>query len=382
MASAANGAVGSGHLRSSPGPARRSRRCGPGARRPTATAHSVSARVPSASWARHQRRDGGDVVVHRQQPAEMRDVPPRALGRGELAPRRCGDVIGQPEAGLVDAALLVEPAHRERPHGLEQPEARSSRRRPRRRRATSRPRAATPRRRRRRFEPDVSRRAATASSAVNGPAQQAEPVEQGRRRRSGSSRYDHSIVAARLRCRGSPRKRGRASTSTPSPRRARISAGSIVRVRAAASSIASGTPSRWRHKATTAASCSSAIDAPASRARSRNSRTESLSSVGSVGVRHSERAENDEGLGREVERGAARGEHGGDWQAPRRSAMASAAAAVTCSQLSTTKSAGRSDGEASRCLEGTETELTGDRTRHRVRRVDTGQVDARGRPSS
>ena len=32
--------------------------------------------------------------------------------------------------------------------------------------------------------------------------------------------------------------------------------------------------------------------------------------VGSVGVRHSERAENDEGLVREVEGGAARGEHG------------------------------------------------------------------------
>ncbi len=133
-----------------------------------------------------------------------------------------------------------------------------------------------------------------AIAPVNGPANS--PSRSRRAATSaGSSRYDHSIVAARLRCRGSPAEPRPASTSIPSARRARISAGCIVRVRAAASSIASGTPSSWRQRLTTASSWSSGTGAPSSRARSRNRRTASLaaSTVPAAGTPSGPRTTND-----------------------------------------------------------------------------------------
>ncbi len=115
-------------------------------------------------------------------------------------------------------------------------------------------------------------------------------------------------MSATLRCRGSPRKRGRSSTSTLASSRRTISGMLIVRARAAAISMASGRPSTRRHSSTTAGMSAGPTAAPASRQRSRNSCTDGHDCRVALGSGDGEGSERQHGLARELERGAAGGE--------------------------------------------------------------------------
>ncbi|MCP9952834.1 hypothetical protein [Actinomadura madurae] len=92
-------------------------------------------------------------------------------------------------------------------------------------------------------------------------------------RPEGESRFQlQSTTACMVRCRdGASRAFPRSSANRSSRRRA-ISGTDMTRTRAAASSIASGSPSRWRHSSSTAPSARSAPGRAAC-ARCRNSST-------------------------------------------------------------------------------------------------------------
>ena len=156
------------------------------------------------------------------------------------------------------------------------------------------------------------------------------------------------MVSATLRCRGSPRKRGRSSTSMLASSRRTISAMLIVRARAAAISMASGRPSTRRHSSTTAGRSAGPTTAPASRQRWKNSCTDghdsgSRSGTGTAsGARGSTDSPGISSGDRLVARIV------GCWQAPRICTSHRAAASSRCSQLSTTRSTGRSAGELRR----------------------------------
>ncbi len=129
-----------------------------------------------------------------------------------------------------------------------------------------------------------SRPSASTESSVNPGANTASSVRR-RRDASSSSPADHSIVDRSVRCRsGRSRDESTSRASCRSSRR-RMSAGVSTRVRAAASSIARGTPSSTRQIPTTAArfaSVSSNVGLAAD-ARSANSST-----AGAVRARASE----------------------------------------------------------------------------------------------
>ena len=158
------------------------------------------------------------------------------------------------------------------------------------------------------------------------------------------------MVSVTLRCRGSPRNRGRSSTSMLPSSRLTISAMLIVRARAPAISMASGRPSTRRHSSTTAGRSVEPTAAPASRQRSRNSCTDGHDS-GSPSGRGTASGARDS----TDSPGMSRGERlvariVGCWQAPRICTSQCAAASSRCSQLSTTRSTGRSAGELSSAL--------------------------------
>ena len=154
------------------------------------------------------------------------------------------------------------------------------------------------------------------------------------------------MVSATLRCRGSPRKRGRSSTSMLASSRPTISAMVIVRARAAAISMASGRPS-------------SGGTAPPRRAGrpGRRRPPHPGSAGGTVAPTGTTRDRVGTGTGERREGstdspGISRGERlvariVGCWQAPRICTSQCAAASSRCSQLSTTRSTGRSAGELS-----------------------------------
>ena len=160
-----------------------------------------------------------------------------------------------------------------------------------------------------------------------------------------------------LRCRGS-RNRGRSSTSTLASSRRTISGTLIVRARAAAISMASGRPSSRRHSSTTAAG----------RRDRRRRRPGTLEEQLHRRARLVTSRSGGDGQGRGQHRlaGQLEGERlvastVGCWQASRTAGEAWAAASSRCSQLSTTRSTGRSAGGAEQRVERVEAELGGER---------------------
>jgi hypothetical protein len=157
-----------------------------------------------------------------------------------------------------------------------------------------------------------------------------------------------------------------------------ISSSCLLRHCAAASSRASGIPSNRRQIVLTAAIRSVRSGTPASRARSRNSRTASVSASTTYagGVAKGPSTSSDSP-------GRSRGDRlvastRGDSHEASRASTASAAAAVTCSQLSTTTRAGCSVGELSSASKDAKPELSRDRARHVGPVVHPGQVDKVG----
>ena len=286
----------------------------------------------SSSLARHHRRPRRCC---RRAPSSW----PRPTGPTGARRRRGSD--GSPttwstrRSGPREGALLVEALEREAPHGLQQPERVTSA-------AARRPRARSRRAAARRSAPVVETGVGADGVGQLGgerSGEQAQPVEHGgdvggQQPVGPVDGVGEAAVAA------DARKRGRASTSTPSAEPGEDLRRCIVRVRRGGELEGERQAVEVPAELGDASSWSSSTAAPASRARSRNSRTASLSTSAVPGRRDaSGPSTTSDSSGRSSgERLVARTV--GASQASSRSAMASAAGAVTCSQLSTRSAGG------------------------------------------
>ena len=155
---------------------------------------------------------------------------------------------------------------------------------------------------------------------------------------AGSSRFQlQSMTACSVRCRSGASLAPPRSTANRSSRRRAISGTDMTRTRAAASSTASGSPSRWRHSSRTASGGRS-TPGRAARARCANSSTEVPRSSSGSGYT----ASDDRPSGARLVASTRR-----SLLSDTRACTRSAAPRTTCSQLSSTSSAGpgAEDGE-------------------------------------